>query len=63
MKTRTGKPKPSAQVKFLTRVTSFCESPGKIYNRKHDTVSLAGLIAKRQVSAEEVLEAAIGRAE
>jgi amidase len=31
--------------------------------RKHDAVSLAGLIAKRQVSAEEVLEAAIGRAE
>jgi amidase len=31
--------------------------------RKHDAVSLAGLIAKRQVSAEEVLEAAIARAE
>src|SRR4029077_16898637 len=31
--------------------------------RKHDAISLAGLIAKRQVSAEEVLEAAIGRAE
>src|SRR5438132_8832281 len=31
--------------------------------RQHDAVSLAGLIAKRQVSAEEVLEAAIGRAE
>src|SRR5215472_10586561 len=31
--------------------------------RKHDAVSLAGLIAKREVSAEEVLEAAIARAE
>jgi amidase len=31
--------------------------------RKHDAVSLAALIAKRAVSAEEVLEAAIGRAE
>ena len=31
--------------------------------RKHDAVSLARLIAKRQVSAEEVLEAAIARAE
>src|SRR5258705_9720252 len=31
--------------------------------RKHDAVSLAGLVAKRQVSAEEVLEAAIERAE
>jgi amidase len=31
--------------------------------RKQDAVSLAGLIAKRQVSAEEVLEAAIVRAE
>jgi amidase len=31
--------------------------------RKHDAVSLAGLIAKRQVSAEEVLETAIARAE
>jgi amidase len=31
--------------------------------RKHDAVSLAGLIAKRQVSAKEVLEAAIARAE
>src|SRR5438128_11904960 len=31
--------------------------------RKQDAVSLAGLIAKRQVSAEEVLEAAIARAE
>jgi amidase len=31
--------------------------------RKHDAVSLAGLIAKRQVSAKEVLEVAIGRAE
>jgi len=30
--------------------------------RKHDAVSLAGLIAKRQVSAKEVLEVAIGRA-
>ena len=27
--------------------------------RKHDAVSLAGLIAKREVSAEEVLETAI----
>src|SRR5258708_1189339 len=31
--------------------------------RQHDAVSLAGLIAKRQVSAKEVLEVAIGRAE
>src|SRR5260221_380236 len=31
--------------------------------RKHDAVSFAGLIAKRQVSAKEVLEVAIGRAE
>jgi amidase len=31
--------------------------------RKHDAVSLAELIAKGQVSAEEVLEAAIARAE
>jgi Asp-tRNA(Asn)/Glu-tRNA(Gln) amidotransferase A subunit family amidase len=31
--------------------------------RKHDAVSLAELIAKRQVSAEEVLETAIARAE
>ena len=31
--------------------------------RKHDAVSLAGLIAKREVSAEEVLETAISRAE
>src|SRR5580692_2571241 len=32
-------------------------------SRLHDAVSLAGLIAKHQVSAEEVLDAAIGRAE
>src|ERR1700747_2549043 len=31
--------------------------------RKHDAVSLAELIAKREVSAKEVLEAAIARAE
>ena len=31
--------------------------------RKHDAVSLAGLIAKREVSAKEVLETAIARAE
>jgi amidase len=31
--------------------------------RKHDAISLAALIAKREVSAEEVLEAAIARAE
>src|SRR5271168_2669009 len=31
--------------------------------RKHDAISLARLIAKRQVSAEEVLETAIARAE
>jgi acetyl esterase/lipase len=31
--------------------------------RKHDAISLAGLIAERQVSAEEVLEIAIARAE
>ena len=31
--------------------------------RKHDAISLAGLIAKGQVSAEEVLETAIARAE
>src|SRR5215831_320301 len=30
---------------------------------KHDAVSLAGLIAKREVRAEEVLETAIARAE
>lgn len=29
--------------------------------RKHDAISLAGLIAKRQVSADEVLETAIAR--
>jgi amidase len=32
-------------------------------HRKHDAISLAGLIAKREVSAEEVLETAIARAE
>ena len=31
--------------------------------RKHDAVSLAGLIAEREVSAKEVLETAIARAE
>src|SRR6202035_773896 len=31
--------------------------------RKHDAISLAGLIAKHEVSAEEVLETAIARAE
>ena len=31
--------------------------------RKHDAVSLARLIAKREVSAREVLETAITRAE
>ena len=31
--------------------------------RQHDAISLAGLIAKRQVSVEEVLETAIARAE
>src|SRR5438105_11443374 len=31
--------------------------------RTHDAVSLAGLISKRQVSADEVLETAIARAE
>src|SRR6201998_1293183 len=31
--------------------------------RRHDAISLAGLIAKREGSAEEVLEAAIARAE
>src|SRR5271166_1844984 len=31
--------------------------------RNHDAISLAGLIAKRQVSAKEVLETAIARAE
>ena len=31
--------------------------------RKHDAVSLAGLIAKREVSAKELLETAIARAE
>ena len=31
--------------------------------RKHDAISLAGLIAKREVSAKEVLETAIARAE
>src|SRR5215472_15702991 len=31
--------------------------------RKHDAISLAGLIAKRQVSTNEVLETAIARAE
>jgi amidase len=31
--------------------------------RKLDAISLAGLITKRQVSAEEVLETAIARAE
>src|SRR5262245_46779335 len=31
--------------------------------RKHDATTLAGLIAKREVSAEDVLEAAIARAE
>ena len=29
--------------------------------RKHDAIALAGLIAKRQVSAKEVLETAIAR--
>jgi amidase len=31
--------------------------------RKHDAISLAGLIAKNEISAEEVLETAIARAE
>src|SRR5215813_12983969 len=31
--------------------------------RKHDAISLASLIAKRKVSAKEVLETAIARAE
>jgi amidase len=31
--------------------------------RKHDAVSLAGLIAKREVTAQEVVETAIARAE
>jgi amidase len=31
--------------------------------RKHDAISLAGLIAKREISAEEVLVTAIARAE
>jgi Asp-tRNA(Asn)/Glu-tRNA(Gln) amidotransferase A subunit family amidase len=31
--------------------------------RKHDATALAGLIARREVSAKEVLEAAIARAE
>jgi amidase len=31
--------------------------------RKHDAISLAGLIAKREISAEDVLETAIARAE
>ena len=31
--------------------------------RRHDAISLAGLIAKREVSAKEVLETAIARAE
>ena len=31
--------------------------------RRHDTISLAGLIAKREVSTKEVLETAIVRAE
>ena len=31
--------------------------------RKHDAISLTGLMAKRDVSAKEVLEAAIARAE
>ena len=31
--------------------------------RRRDAVSLAGLIAKREVSANEVLETAIARAE
>src|SRR5215469_11286198 len=31
--------------------------------RKHDAISLAGLIAKRQISAGELLETAIARAE
>src|SRR4029077_10910597 len=31
--------------------------------RKHDAISLAGLIARREVSAKEVLETAIARAE
>ena len=31
--------------------------------RKHDATALAGLIAKREVTASEVLEAAIARAE
>jgi amidase len=31
--------------------------------RKHDAIALAGLVAKREVSAKEVLETAIARAE
>jgi amidase len=31
--------------------------------RRHDAISLAGLIAKREVGAKEVLETAIARAE
>ena len=31
--------------------------------RKHDAISLAGLIAKGEISAKEVLETAIARAE
>src|SRR6516165_4261929 len=31
--------------------------------RRHDAISLAGLIAKREISAKEVLETAIARAE
>ena len=31
--------------------------------RKHDAISLAGLVAKREVDAREVLETAIARAE
>ena len=31
--------------------------------RRHDAISLAGLIAKREVSAKEVLETAIARVE
>jgi amidase len=31
--------------------------------RNHDAISLAELIAKREISAKEVLEAAIARAE
>jgi amidase len=31
--------------------------------RKHDATALAGLIAKREISAEDVLEVAVARAE